>query len=175
MDLLEQNNQHHNHLRSDFFLDQPRHYNLNKQSLGLQSIDPFDPTIWDERLFSPLILSFFPELKDKNAERTWMDPTFHIREEDGIVKLTTSIPDIPLEDIDIEVVGGRIIHIKGTKTTDTSHVSFDRRFSIGQKVDEAKLEARLTKEGVLEVSAPEVWVDEKEAVRKIPVTLAEEL
>ena len=175
MDLLEQNYQHHNHLRSDFFLDQPQQYNLNKQSLALQSIDPFDPTIWDERLFSPLILSFFPELKDRNAKRTWMDPTFHIHEEDGIVKLTTSIPDIPLEDIDIEVVGGRIIHIKGTKTTDTSHVSFDRRFSIGQKVDEAKLEARLTKEGVLEVSAPEVWVDEKEAVRKIPVTLAEEL
>lgn len=174
MDLLEKNTKHHN-LRSDFF-DQPRnnnnHNNLSRQSLALRSIDPFDP-LWDERLFSPLIQSFFPEFED--MDQMWMEPTFQIHEGNGSVKLTTSIPDIPLEDIDIEVVDGRIIHIKGTKTTDSSHVSFDRRFSIGQKVDEAKLEAKLTRDGVLEVSAPEVLVDEKEAVRKIPVTLAEEL
>jgi HSP20 family molecular chaperone IbpA len=175
MDLLEKNNQHHHNLRSDFF-DQPRNKNnLSRQSLALRSsIDPFDP-LWDERLFSPLIQSFFPEQLEDMDRMMWMEPTFQIHEEKGSVKLTTSIPDIPLKDIDIEVVDGRIIHIKGTKTTDSSHVSFDRRFSIGQKVDEAKLEAKLTKDGVLEVSAPEVLVDEKEVVRKIPVTLAEEL
>jgi HSP20 family molecular chaperone IbpA len=173
MDLLEKdtNSQHHN-LRSnnipDFF-DQPRY--LDK-SLALRSLD--DPMVWDERLFSPLIQSVFPELKDLER-KMWIQPAFKISEDGGFVKLTTSIPDIPLEDIEIEVVGGRIIHIKGSKTTGSSHVSFDERFSIGQKVDEAKLEAKLSKDGVLEVSAPEVSVDEEKAVRKIPVTLAEEL
>lgn len=170
MDLLEKDKHHHLRSVPDFF-DQPQH--LDKY-VALRSIDPMDPVVWDERLFSPLIQSFFPELQNIDREM-WIEPTFKISEDGGLVKLTTSIPDIPLEDIDIEVVGGRIIHIKGTKTTDSSHVSFDKRFSIGQKVDESKLKAKLTKGGVLEVSAPEISVDEKKAVRKIPVTVAEEL
>jgi len=188
MDLLqkEDNINPHNHLRShlltnnfdslsnlqDTDLDSPHVWD---KSLAIREVThKFDPIMWDERLFSPLMESFFPELRDMQSEML-MEPTFRLVEGDGLVKLTTSIPDVPLKDIEIEVVGGRIIHIRGMKTTDSSHVQFDKRFSIGQIVDEEKLEAKLSKEGVLEVSAPEVTIDDKDAVRKIPVTLAEEL
>eukprot|EP00804_Cyclotella_cryptica_P004442 CCRYP_006856-RA/>CCRYP_006856-RA protein AED:0.41 eAED:0.62 QI:0/0/0/1/1/1/2/0/144 len=133
-----------------------------------------DPVVWDERLFSPLIDTFFPELQNVQHMMRF-DPAFEITEDRGIVMLTTSIPDVPLEDINIEVVGGRIIHIRGNRSTESSHVSFEKRFSIGQNVDESKLKATLTKDGLLKVSAPELSIDGKDVVRKIPVTLAEEL
>ena len=84
-----------------------------------------------------------------------------------------SIPDVPMKDIDIEVIGGRIIHIKGEKNTPSSHVSFDKRFSIGQHLNESNLKAKLTKDGDLVVTAPKAGTGEKEEVRKIPI--AEEL
>ena len=72
-------------------------------------------------------------------------------------------------DIDIEVVGGRVIHIKGEKTKDSSHVSFDKRFSIGQHLNESNLKAKLTKDGDLVVTAPKVGTGKKDEVRKIPI------
>ncbi|KAL7531181.1 hypothetical protein ACHAXR_007429, partial [Thalassiosira sp. AJA248-18] len=74
---------------------------------------------------------------------------------------------------DIEVIGGRVIHIKGEKTTSSSQVSFDKRFSIGQHLNESNLKAKLSKDGKLIVSAPKVGTGKKEEVRKIPI--AEEL
>ncbi|KAL7481309.1 hypothetical protein ACHAW6_006993 [Cyclotella cf. meneghiniana] len=171
MNLLERDNIHNylrSHDHSGVFFDSP--FPLDK-SIAVRGIDP---VVWDERLFSPLVDNFFPELQ--NVQRNMrFDPSFKITEDRGMVLLTTSIPDVPLEDINIEVVGGRIIHVRGTKKTESSHLSFEKRFSIGQNVDQSKLKARLTKGGVLEVSAPELSTDGHDVVRKIPVTLAEEL
>lgn len=106
-----------------------------------------------------------------------MQPEFKMDEEGDEVSLVMSIPDVPLKDIDVEVIGGRIIHIKGEKTTTSSgssyYESFDKKFSIGQHLDEANLEAKLTKDGKLVVTAPKMGTTKKDEVRKI--SIAEEL
>ena len=46
-----------------------------------------------------------------------------------------------------------------------SHVSFDKRFSIGQHLNESNLAAKMTKDGKLVVTAPKVGSGEKDEVR----------
>mmetsp|Transcript_21439 Transcript_21439/g.44727 ORF Transcript_21439/g.44727 Transcript_21439/m.44727 type:complete len:100 (-) Transcript_21439:53-352(-) len=99
-----------------------------------------------------------------------------MNEDDDQVSLTISIPDIPLEDINIEVIGERIVHIYGEKKTESSQVSFDKRFSIGNKLEESNLKAELTKDGKLVVTAPKAKMyNKKEDTRKIPIVFAKEL
>ena len=50
------------------------------------------------------------------------------------------------------MIGGRVIHIKGEKKTPSSHISFDKRFSIGQHLNESDLKAKLTRDGDLVVT-----------------------
>eukprot|EP01083_Nonionella_stella_P274822 933095_1 len=127
------------------------------------------PSIWHDEFFSPLVDS--PLLTElQNQEHVlMMEPAFKMVEDGDQVSLVMSIPDVPLKDIDVEVIGGRFIHIKGEKTTDSSYVSFDKRFSIGQHLNESNLEAKLTKDGKLIVTAPKVGTEKKEEVRKITI------
>lgn len=176
MNLLETDSNHpylrnYDHPRE--FFNTPLDFDKSIALHGMDLMDWARDADWDERLFSPLL--FFPEIRQFQQEIS-IDPAFKISKDGGVVKLKTSIPDVPLENIAVEVVNDRFIHIRGTKSTGSSHVSFEKRFSIGQKVDEAKLQAKMTKSGLLEISAPEVTDTEvEEVVRKIPVSLAEEL
>ena len=92
-------------------------------------------------------------------------------EEDGNqVSSVMSISNIPLKVIDIEVLRGRIMHIKGEKSIPNLRASFDKRFSIGQYLNESNLKAKLTKDGDLVVTAPKVGTSEKKEVRKNYIT-----
>ena len=94
---------------------------------------------------------------------------FDLTQDADSVSLTTSIPDIRLEDISIEVVDGTVLHIHGEKNTLDSHVSFDKQFTLGQHLEESGINAKLTKAGELIVSAPKVGNVKKTGVRKIPI------
>ena len=131
------------------------------------------PSIWHDEFFSPLLDTPFMHEFQREHHMMLMEPAFKLDEDGDIVKLTMSVPDVPLKDIEIEVIGGRVVHIKGEKNTKDSHVSFDKRFSIGQHLNEENLKASFSKGGNLVVTAPKVGSGEKAEVRKIPI--AEEL
>jgi len=132
--------------------------------------DAYLPSIWSDEFFAPLLEAPFMHRKNHTM---LMEPAFKMDEDGDEVSLIIKVPDVPLEDIDVEVIGGRIVHIKGEKTTPNSHLSFDKRFTIGQHLNESNLKAKLTKSGDLVVTAPKVGSGEKEEVRKI--SIAEEL
>lgn len=126
-------------------------------------------SIWHDEFFSPLLESPFMDEFRRQHHMMMIEPAYKMDEDGDQVSLTMSIPaEVPLEDIDIEVIG-RIVHIKGEKRTSNSHVSFDKRFSIGQHLNESNLAAKMTKDGKLVVTAPKVASGEKDEVRKIPV------
>ena len=106
-----------------------------------------------------------------------MDPLFHLNEDNGdLVSLVLSISDIPVQDVMVDVIGNRIIHIRGEhRNVANSHVSFDKRFALGSHVNESELKAKLNKDGDLVVTAPKVGGDKttKDEVRHIHI--AEEL
>ncbi|KAL7465084.1 hypothetical protein ACHAXS_005409 [Conticribra weissflogii] len=132
--------------------------------------------VWEDGFFSPLLESPLLHELQRYDKQTWMNPKYEMKEDEDQVSLTVAIPEIPLEDINIEVIGERIVHIYGEKKTETSQVSFDKRFSIGNKLDESNLKAELTKGGTLVVTAPKAKMyDKKEDTRKIPIVLAKEL
>ena len=128
------------------------------------------PSIWNDGFFSPLLPAdpFFKQLRDTQT-MMGLDLEFHLTQNADSVSLTTSIPDIPLEDINIEVVDGTVLHIHGEKNTLDSHVSFDKQFTLGQHLEETGINAKLTKTGELIVSAPKVGNVNKTGVRKIPI------
>ena len=127
------------------------------------------PSLWNDGFFSPLleIDPFFKQLQE-NQPMKWFDPVFDLSQDEDSVSLTTSIPDIPLKDISIEVIDGTVLHIHGEQNTPGSHVSFDKRFALGHHLEESNIEAKLTKEGDLIVSAPKVGSGSAQ-IRKIPI------
>lgn len=128
------------------------------------------PSIWNDGFFSPLLPAdpFFKQLYDTQT-MMGIDLEFDLTQDAESVSLTTSIPDIPLEDINIEVVDGTVLHIHGEKSTLDSRVSFDKQFTLGQHLEESGINAKLTKAGELIVSAPKVGNVKKTGVRKIPI------
>jgi len=129
------------------------------------------PSIWNDGFFSPLmeIDPFFKQLQENQPMLKWFDPVFELTQDEDSVSLTTSIPDVPLKDINIEVIDGTVLHIHGEKNTPESHVSFDKRFALGHHIEETSIQAKLTKEGELIVSAPKVGSGKQSQVRKIPI------
>lgn len=124
---------------------------------------------WHDEFFSPLLESPFMDEFRRQNHLMMIEPAYEMDEDGDQVSLTMSIPaEVPLEKIDIEVIG-RIIRIKGEKKTSNSHVSFDKRFSIGQHLNESNLAAKMTKDGKLVVTAPKVGSGDTDEVRKIPV------
>ncbi len=144
---------------------------LVKQDDTRENGDLLLPSIWNDGFFSPLleIDPFYKQLQEKNRPMKWFNPVFDLSQDEDSVSLTTSIPDIPLNDISIEVIDGTVLHIHGEKNTLGSHVSFDKRFALGHHLEESNIEAKLTKEGDLIVSAPKVGSDKNADVRKIPI------
>ena len=146
---------------------------LVKQDDTRENGDLLLPSIWNDGFFSPLleIDPFYKQLQEKkNQPMKWFNPVFDLSQDEDSVSLTTSIPDIPLKDISIEVIDGTVLHIHGEKNTPGSHVSFDKRFALGHHLEESNIEAKLTKEGDLIVSAPKVGGGDTNAnVRKIPI------
>mmetsp|Transcript_21504 Transcript_21504/g.38508 ORF Transcript_21504/g.38508 Transcript_21504/m.38508 type:complete len:215 (+) Transcript_21504:84-728(+) len=157
------------HATKNYLRSHPNH-TIVDQFVGPELFPSSSNNIWHDEFFGPLIESPLTREFRKAHHTMMMEPSFQMDEDGDQVSLVMSIPDVPLKDIDIEVLGGRIIHIKGEKNTPNSRVSFDKRFSIGQHLNESNLEAKLTKDGDLVVTAPKVVTSEKKEVRTIPIT-----
>mmetsp|Transcript_33327 Transcript_33327/g.70055 ORF Transcript_33327/g.70055 Transcript_33327/m.70055 type:complete len:215 (+) Transcript_33327:161-805(+) len=157
-----------NRAKENYLRSHPKH-TIVDQFVGPELL-PASNNIWHDEFFGPLMESPLTREFRKAHHTMFMEPSFQMDEDGDQVSLVISIPDVPLKDIDIEVLGGRIIHIKGEKNTPTSRVSFDKRFSIGQHLNESDIEAKLTKDGDLVVTAPKVGTSEKKEVRKIAIT-----
>ncbi len=123
------------------------------------------PSIWNDGFFSPLLETdpFFKQLQETEPL------VFDLSQDENSVSLTTSIPDIPLEDISIEVIDGTVLHIHGEESTPESHISFDKRFALGHHLEESNIQAKLTKGGELVVSAPKIGIGKNTEIRKIPI------
>jgi len=134
------------------------------------------PSMWHDEFFSPLLDSPFMN-EFRRQHKQMMDPVFELNEDDGdLVSLVLSLPDIPVQDVMVDVIGNRIIHIRGEHRNSNSHVSFDKRFALGNHVNESELKAKLNKDGDLVVTAPKVGGDKttKDEVRR-HIPIAEEL
>jgi len=134
------------------------------------------PSMWHDEFFSPLLESPLMNEFRRQHNNMMFDPVYNLNEEDGdLVSLVLSIPDIPVQDVMVDVIGNRIIHIRGEHRNTNSHVSFDKRFALGNHVNEPDLKAKLTKDGDLVVTALKVGGEKttKDEVRHIPI--AEEL
>lgn len=180
--MMMQHNANHNYLRNHHIMpsakdllqettDQlfPKNNVVATTDKDLLSV----PSIWHDEFFSPLLMP--PSFMDASGHDIMMfEPAYDLKEDGDQVTLVMSIPDVPLKDLRIEVIGGRIMHITGEKNTKHSHVSFDKRFSM-QHLDEHDLKAKLQKkDGKLVVTAPKVGSGTtKDEVRKI--SIAEEL
>ena len=128
------------------------------------------PSLWNDGFFSPLLEDPFFKQLHENQPMKWFDPVFDLSQDEDSVSLTTSIPDIPLKDISIEVIDGTVLHIHGEENTPGSYASFDKRFALGHHLEESNIKAKLTKDGDLIVSAPKVGGGKSAEIRKIPIS-----
>lgn len=103
-------------------------------------------------------------------------PTFNIWADDNGAVLTSELPGVQLENLDI-TVSGKSITVKGTRNgeevgekahrarNERPAGTFERSFQLGFQVDASRVEAKLTN-GVLEVTLPRA---ENDKPRKITV------
>ena len=101
------------------------------------------------------------------------EPPYRLKEDDDRITVTVSVPDIPLSDIDIEILDGRVMHISGTKKVEkggsVSVTSFDKRFALGKNLDQDRISAKL-KKGELTVETPkQKLIEGDKKVRKITI------
>lgn len=85
------------------------------------------PSMWHDEFFSPLLESpLMNEFRRQHNNMMLMDPVYNLNEDGDLISLVLSIPDIPVQDVIVDVIGNRIIHIRGEHQNENSHVSFER-------------------------------------------------
>jgi HSP20 family protein len=114
------------------------------------------------------------EIVEKNTKEHFIEPLSIIAEDDGKVKVTLEMPEIPKEMIDIRIENDRLI-ITGKrpeeKTNDKYIIrerpfgNFRRIFTIDETIDRNKIEAAITN-GILTVT---LNIKEAEKPRTIAV------
>lgn len=106
-------------------------------------------------------------------------PAFNLWSDGGGSVLTSELPGVKLEDLDI-TVSGSVVTIKGARKEESrekeTHIrrerpqgQFERAFDLNYTIDAAKVEAKLSN-GVLEISLPRA---EAEKPRKITINVVE--
>ena len=128
------------------------------------------PSLWNDEFLSPL-MEIDPLFRQRQETHSamWHDLAFDLTQNEDFISLTTSIPDVPLKDINIEVIDGTVLHIHGDKHRSSSQVIFDKRFALGHHLEESSIKAKLTKGGELIVIVPKVGKSMRIEVRKIPI------
>lgn len=96
-------------------------------------------------------------------------PQFDIQENESAVTVKVKVPkDVPIEEIQVEVRKGSVLHIQGGHKDETSQIRFEKTFTLGRHMDPDSITATLSKDRELVVTALKVTTKEKE-VRKIDV------
>lgn len=101
-------------------------------------------------------------------------PEFTVQESDEAVTVTAHVPEtVRLEDIDVQVREGSILHIQGGRSDKYSHVSFEKTFALGRHMDADAITASLSRKGILTVKAPKFPTKQIDTIRKIDITKTE--
>lgn len=96
-------------------------------------------------------------------------PRFDIQEDDAAVTVKVDVPkDVPIEDIQVEIRKGSVLHIQGGHEDSHSQIRFEKTFALGRHMNPDNITATLSKDGELVIKAPKVSNVEKE-LRKIDV------
>ena len=110
---------------------------------------------------------------------TGFTPSVDIYEEDNQIILSTDLPGMKIDDVNIEINDG-VIYIKGEKKSENetksktfyrserSYGSFTRSFTLPENIDEENIKASY-QDGVLKVSIPKLQQVETRETKKIPI------
>jgi len=100
-------------------------------------------------------------------------PRFDIQEDDAAVTVKVDVPkDVPIEEIQVEIRKGSVLHIRGGHEDSRSQIRFEKTFALGRHMNPDNITATLSKDGELVIKAPKVTTVEKE-IRKIDVVKTE--
>lgn len=101
-------------------------------------------------------------------------PQFVVQEDDEVVEVKVDVPkDVPLEEIQVEIRAGSILHIQGGHDEYHSSIRFEKTFALGRHMNADNITAKLAKyTGELVITAPKV-AKKEESVRKIDVIKTE--
>jgi len=115
---------------------------------------------------------FFNNLRSPSSFLS--QPRFDVQEDDESVTVKVDVPkDVPLEEIQVEIRSGSILHIQGGHEDNHSSIRFEKTFALGRHLNPDSITAKLSKStGELIVTAPKEVKKEKE-VRKIDVIKTE--
>ena len=111
-------------------------------------------------------MSFMQSVASQQAEATGFfnlraslvtHPDFFVHESDDAVAVTVDVPStVNLEEIQVEVRDGSVLHIKGGHKDKFANVEFEKTFALGRHVDADAITATLSGKGMLTVKAPKV-------------------
>ena len=122
----------------------------------------------DSGAFSPLL-----RLGGRTGPSTSLWGDYEVKEDDKKVTVTVSFPEgVRVEDINIEVIDGDVMHISGGRKMEKDGVAsetwFEKRFALGRHMDQANIAAKV-KSGTLTITTPKVGHAKEKEVRKIPI------
>jgi HSP20 family protein len=141
------------------------------------------PTVGFDDFFAPTpffndpVFDFMPVLRnlDRNTDMilSRSSPGYEINEDDSKYQIAIDVPGVKANDMNVELEhDGRVLHLSGGRKVEkggtVTETKFDKRFTIGDNIDTAKLSANLA-DGVLVVTAPKK-PEKKEEVLKIAIT-----
>lgn len=158
---------------------QKEHTNLNSEHSNMLTPELLGNDFFASPLmFDKDLVAFFnhelqlPLLHPETFVRRKNDffmPHCNIQEDGRLVTVTLAVPDIPLEDIHIEVLDGSVLRVAGGHSKLGNSVQFEKIFALGRHIDSESIQATLS-HGELKITTPRkrMEIDNKNT-RKIDV------
>lgn len=139
--------------------------------MAITKYDPFDNSLASFRMFEDTLNRFFSE---PTSSRPW-SPAVDIRETENELVLKADLPEMKLEDLDIQLENGTLT-LKGERKFEKSNEdrgyhrierrygSFVRAFALPEYADAEKVAADY-KDGVLTVTVPKKELAKPRAIK----------
>lgn len=139
--------------------------------MAITKYDPFDNSLASFRMFEDTLNRFFSE---PTSSRPW-SPAVDIRETENELVLKADLPEMKLEDLDIQLENGTLT-LKGERKFEKSdedrgyhrierrYGSFVRAFALPEYADAEKVAADY-KDGVLTVTVPKKELAKPRAIK----------
>lgn len=153
-----------------------------KQTMAL---NPYSPFSGFNDYFAPTPLSLANDplidrmpvvpnfLRGNDMQLVHSSPGYEINETDDKYSIIVDVPGVRAQDMAVNLEsGGRVLHVVGgrkiEKQGEVRETKFDKRFTIGDNIDQDKLTANLDN-GILVLEAPKKPKKQEEDVRSIMI------